>query len=374
MTDYKESYAKFAEAQKNMYEAWAEVMTLMDKDGNMKFPAFDPADMYKNFEEANTAFLEKMKSTPRDVYEKMKESTDSYYELYKMWETAAQNNVKPGQEKMTEIYNEWKENYGKKMRENYLAYLPESIRGISDKAMNLSQSYVQTTGEFWEPWKESAAEMNDAFMRGFTMDSSSYMDYLEAWKKSYDATYSKILKMPAIGIQKESIKRQMDSADKYYNMAVIMNSFYGRIYQIANDTTEQVFKDYFDLLEEGKEPKTYDEFYRYWSKAINKAYDKLFFSDDFSKLAGETVNAMSDFKLNYDRMLEDYVSYWPVPKKSDMDSLYKTVYDLKKEVRSTTKEIKELKEELAKLTAASATKPTTRTKTSTKETTEDANK
>lgn len=345
MTDYKESYDKFFEAQKNMYEAWAKTFKVSEEEGKPKPPFLAPEDFFKSIEEANKDIMSKMRGTPREVYERIKESNAAYYNMYKMWNDSAKEGLKEGQEKSEEAYRAWKEDFRKNLLENYMVFVPESIRGLSDKVMELGTSYEQIMGRLWEPWQESISFFNDSMAKAFTMDPSAYKDYLQGWRETYKATYSKMLDMPVVGILREQLENQEDSIDKYYEYVSVASSFWGRIFEIAAETTEQVFRDYLEMMEEGKEPKTYDEFYEYWSTAIVKSYDKLFFSDDFSKVAGGVINAMSDFKAYSDKVLEDYLQSWPIPKNSDMRSLYKTVYDLKKEVRSLRREIDQLKKE-----------------------------
>ena len=85
--------------------------------------------------------------------------------------------------------------------------------------------------------------------------------------------------------------------------------------------------------------ETFEEFYKYWSKTVSAAYGKALFSDELSVLAGDMVDSMSKFKKDYDKISELYLSNAPFPKKSEMDELYKTVYNLKKEVRALKKEL-----------------------------------
>ncbi len=345
MSDYKETYEKFIEAQKNMYKAWAEAFKVSEEEGGLKFPFFDPEVFFKNIEEANMDMISKMSGTSREVYERMKESNATYYNMYKLWSDATKEVLNENKEKSEEAYSAWKEDFRKNVLENYMAYVPDSIRGLSDRLLELGTSYEQIMGMLWEPWQESASLFNDCMVKAFTMEPSAYREFLQGWRETYKATFSKIQDMPIVGILREHLENQEKSIDKYYEYVSVAGDFWGRIFEIASDTTEQVFQDYLEILEEGKELKTYDDFYEYWSSLIVKAYDKLFLSDDFSKVAGGVINAMSDFKAYFDKLLEDYLQLWPIPKNSDMKSLYKTVYDLKKEVRSLRSEMDQLNKE-----------------------------
>jgi phage host-nuclease inhibitor protein Gam len=58
---------------------------------------------------------------------------------------------------------------------------------------------------------------------------------------------------------------------------------------------------------------------------------------------GQAADAALIFKQKTDVLLEKQLSYLPLPKKEDMDSLYKTVNDLRREVRTLKREVKALK-------------------------------
>ena len=46
-------------------------------------------------------------------------------------------------------------------------------------------------------------------------------------------------------------------------------------------------------------------------------------------------------KIDLDQVIEESLKWYPIPTNSDMDSLYKTVYELKKEVRTLRKHIRD---------------------------------
>ena len=54
---------------------------------------------------------------------------------------------------------------------------------------------------------------------------------------------------------------------------------------------------------------------------------------------GEYANNAYDFKMKSDEFMENVLSILPIPTNSEMKSLYKTVYDLRKDVRDLKKEM-----------------------------------
>jgi hypothetical protein len=113
------------------------------------------------------------------------------------------------------------------------------------------------------------------------------------------------------------------------------------MYEVIRDSTQKVIEDYMTMSVDGEQPQTFDEFYKYWSKQVSATYDSVLFSEQYGQLAGNMVDEMAKFKLAYDELCESYLAHLPIARKSDMDALHKTVYDLKKEIRALKKEMKD---------------------------------
>ena len=61
-----------------------------------------------------------------------------------------------------------------------------------------------------------------------------------------------------------------------------------------------------------------------------KTYLKLFNQDSFAKLLGDLIDRGVEFKGRHNDLIMEVFSGLPIPTNKDMDSLYKTVYDLNK--------------------------------------------
>ena len=67
-------------------------------------------------------------------------------------------------------------------------------------------------------------------------------------------------------------------------------------------------------------------------------------------LLGQLVNAGVRFKKRYDDLLIEFIGkFLPIPTNGDMESVYKTAYQLKKENRELVRRTEELEKKLAAL-------------------------
>ncbi len=79
-----------------------------------------------------------------------------------------------------------------------------------------------------------------------------------------------------------------------------------------------------------------------------EVYQELFRSEEFSKLSREVNSRGLLFRKWIDDVFEQILKFTSLPSKRDMDEIYRTLYDLKKEVRNQKSAMKELEKRLGK--------------------------
>jgi|GEM_PF-1470152 len=336
---------EFFDAQKNMFGVWQKMFDSPEqetKDNKEGQSNCNIMNHFKDVMDLNNKLFTSYAGDPYEVFKKIKQSNGIYEEFYKVWQKIKEDSV-PTEASMKKAYEEWTLQCIEYMKKNYIPYAPEPMRKILEESMTVMKSYKIAINKFMEPWISNEQELNNNFLKGFLNNPSEYLDFLKLWKENYDKSFSKFINTPMMGIDRELLEKQFESYDKFVHYSVLVNEYSANIYKLTQETMEKIFQDYLKMYKEGIEPKTFEEFYKYSTEKINTAFNKLFFSDEFSKLVGHIIDAMTNFKIEADKLWEEYLSFMPVPKKTEMDSVYKTIYDMKKEMKNMKKELDEVK-------------------------------
>jgi hypothetical protein len=90
-------------------------------------------------------------------------------------------------------------------------------------------------------------------------------------------------------------------------------------------------------IEKGEEVKDMMGLYQEWLNISDKVYVSLFESEEYSKIMGETSAMQMKLRKDIEGQLEKFMVGIPVATRSEMDEMYKTIYDLKKQVRQLEK-------------------------------------
>lgn len=286
--------------------------------------------------------------SPAEVLSKLNQSSQVYYNLYKLYQDIYEKSVEPTEENFKKVMNSYKEQYMQYVNNYIFPYLPGDVQDLLKKSVGLTETYQSTFNTIFGPWADSANTLMDNFMQGAFKDPEGFLKYFETWKSSYNETFGKLLNIPQFGIERNTFQDRMQTFDKFIRFITYYTELLVKLSTLVNETTENVIKDNFEMLKTGNQPKTFEEFYNYWKTTLSNNFDQLFYSDEFSKFLGNFVDSLMILKIDIDKVLEDSLKNLPIPTKTDMDSLYKTVYELKKEVRTLKRKLRDKEHEEAK--------------------------
>jgi chaperonin cofactor prefoldin len=176
-----------------------------------------------------------------------------------------------------------------------------------------------------------------------TGDQSSYNEFVKLWQGTFTSSIGKMVNVSQLSMNRETLQTQMSSINAMITLINTLNEYIATLVKTSQDTLEKLIIDYRAMVIEGNNPKSYSEFYDYWWKQNEAAYLQLFGTPEFARLSGQLLEAGCNYKKNFDDLMERQLEFLPYPTKTDMDSLYKTVDTLKRDMRNIKKEFEGLK-------------------------------
>ncbi len=342
-------FDQYLESQKKLMDMWSQMAQNYGQNFNNPLLQ-NPAEQYQKF------FSQMMGSnpfqgyygSPMEVVGKLGQGSEVYYNIYKLWTEIYSKNIEPNQENFEKLAEDVKAQSLNLLNSYVMPYLPENLQNTVNESLNMNNTFVNTMQTIYGPWAESVIELSDAFMKGAFKDPEGFLEYFNKWRVNYDKTFNKFLQMPQMGIQRNEQAQILEATDKYIKFMVYFTQFMVRMNAILKSTTNEVIEKSFEDLKKGEQPKTFDEFYKFFKKTISAKFDEIFLTGEFSTLLATFTNSLLDLKIATDKVVESQLKMLPIPVKSDMDSLYKTVYELKKEVRAMQKQIAKMESESQK--------------------------
>lgn len=260
----------------------------------------------------------------------------------------------PGMEVYSKVFDLWKgmsnpmkftqdfqEKYMDLMQDMFKYLLPEGSAKFFEKPMELVDSCVDFYLKTISPWMTVDESIMKRIASG---DMTGYADFFRDFNKKYEDTFDKFFNMMGMGVNREANEDMMKAINSYYKLmfsagelvSVVMNTFA----QSMNELVEKFQKD----LTEGKPLSTFRDFYDLWYSVTEGELVKLLETDEFSRVFNEYSDKYGQYMIAMNREYERMLSSLPIPTNKDMKSLYKTVYELRKDVRDLKREVSSMKD------------------------------
>ncbi len=350
MDNYSEDFYKMF----NFYKQQKEMMDLWNKfsmENAFKMEDLNPH--LKEWQEVMTSYdpirtSKMMTKTAHDVYEKIMNSHNFYLNLYNVWENINKNILSPNSEVFKKEFDKAMANYDKLLMENIVPLMPKELQGLLTNPYQYIKTISNSFAKFYAPWEKISHDLANIYMEGTLKDPAKLSEAIRVWKDAYDKTFGAMITSPVVGSSREAIEQNNKMVDALINFLLVSSEFTAKVSAVANENSKKAFESYFELLEEGSEPKTFNEFYKFWSSKVEEAIDKYFYTDEFSKMIAFLSDAGMKFKMETNKTTEKFLDNTPIVTQSELESVYKNVYDLKKEVKKLKKEVETLSKEIEK--------------------------
>ncbi len=324
-------FEQYLEAQKTMFDQWQKNLEMVFKN-------------YQQFDGATEKDKDAVAGDPyqdisREFWAKVQEGSKSYQAVMELWKSLSEKNASMDSQTAMDVYDAWVKQGFASIRASFIPNVPDYMKDFVTKSVERLETSSGVLADYSRIWASNEDSVARAWMDAYGKGPKGYIDFLEAWQNSYDATIGKLLNAPSFGKDMEFWQQQKSSFDRFIKYNIAATQFYSSLAGIIRDATRKVLDDYVEMHAQGTQPKTFEEFYKYWTKIVAQYYEKFLFTDEISALAGNMVNEMARFKIEHDKLCEMYLAGLPIPKKSDMDNLYRTVHELKREVHQLRKEL-----------------------------------
>ena len=162
-------------------------------------------------------------------------------------------------------------------------------------------------------------------------------ELLHRWTDTYEKEFSQYLNIPQIGLGRFYQEKALQAMDKSNVFQAAVSEFLHVLYlpiEKSFKTMQQKISDMTDKGELGDDPKVY---YRLWIQTLEGCYMELFKQPEFPDALRKTIQALNEFYMARQGVINDVLRSFSVPTQDDLDELYKEIHVLKKRLRNNKK-------------------------------------
>lgn len=276
----------------------------------------------------------------RDNLAKMLGSSNAYLKLYDLWLPL----MKAAQERLAnpDAYKEFvAPAQFKELIDKVFGFDPDAIKLALDQAVKVLELSSGSTQQFSQPWADAAKTSLNAFPRFAEGHPESFITLFHSLFNAFDSTIGRAFHVPPVGKDREKIELLLRGFDDLSVYASKNAVYQHTIYSTGLTAVEKVVEKLAEKLKAGLEIKQFDEFFDIWIDASEQAYFELFQTEEFSRIQGELLDSGLNARTHFFKIMEMHLYDLPVVLRTEIDDLYKTVYELSKKVKKLEKQLKE---------------------------------
>ena len=105
------------------------------------------------------------------------------------------------------------------------------------------------------------------------------------------------------------------------------------MYARGTEVMDELAQNVMNKIQHGEEIKSMMDLYQEWINISDKSFVSLFESDEYSQIMAEVSALQMKLRKDVEQQMEKGMANIPVATRSELDELYKTIYELKKQVR-----------------------------------------
>jgi polyhydroxyalkanoate synthase subunit PhaE len=296
-----------------MWQSWFE---LMGNVPNTQIPETTQEDLKK----ATQRFFD-----DRDILVKfIKLSVNAWQEIFPKIET--------GESWLTIV-----EKYTNQMREQLDDFTKGSL-GISKNNAQLWQLYLEETQKFNQLWLNPFSFSFNNLAQGNHSNALIELNNLY-WNLLYEESFGSLMKSPILGPTREFTGKLLNGFDAWSQLYRASLDYQIVLGDIQVKSFEALMKALVNKAEKGEKLEDWKQFQALWSQIADDVFAEAFCEEKNLKIRGKFLNALNLYRIEQQKLLEQSLQMMNLPTRSEIDELHKTIYELKKEIKTIKKQL-----------------------------------
>lgn len=203
----------------------------------------------------------------------------------------------------------------------------------------LSDSFMKTTLDYSQENMGHCFKMLENFENYCCTKAPDKISFYALTAKQQHDILQKALSIPQIGLTREYQEKINRTIDKMtaFNISAV------EFMQLLSLPIEKAFiliqKDAAEMTTSAEMSGDPKKLYNKWLEKVESGYNDLYYSPDYTRHLGHTLNTMSEMKSAYEDILHDGIKIAGLADQKDLDELARDIYLIRKAVKAVEKKI-----------------------------------
>jgi hypothetical protein len=315
--EVSEQFENMNKAWTNMYSSWTNTLNSTYENLSSSMKNGMNKDMFSSLYNNNQVFLK--------MYE-------AFQPMMKMFQSNGFNADQLKDMMSAEFYK----NMTEKMFESFFPKndFASMFETYQNNMKNMMSGSTHVSKEMMDNFSSMMKNMPEMFANS---DMQKMMKTSSEMFDMYQKPYEHFLKMMTPGKEKTMMEGMISTMERVNEYQLKQAQLQYLLYTTSQKAFETSIHANMNKVADSTEAGNFNQFFNEWVGTTEKAFTELFATDEFSQLKAEVTSLSMGIKKDMDAQMMQSFEHTPFAFKSDMDEVYKSLYDLKKMVKQMQK-------------------------------------
>ena len=192
-----------------------------------------------------------------------------------------------------------------------------------------------------ELWAEPLRLSLEIASRAVVGYASAVSEATNLYWDIYEKTFGSVLQSPSLGYTREFNNKLFKSFDAWINFSKASVDYQLVLVEVWLKAFEELTRELASSQEKDETIQNWQQFLQVWSSVFDRVFAQTFRSEDALEIQGKFLNSAMTYRLHQQQLMEVFLKMNDLPTRSEVDEVYQSIYELRKEVKSLKKALAE---------------------------------
>jgi polyhydroxyalkanoate synthase subunit PhaE len=233
---------------------------------------------------------------------------------------------------------------------------PDKIKQLVDQLFNFDLGAITQMQEqaaqfatsfqhFSKPWNEATAANMKMMPQAAEGKPQVLLKMFENMSHAFNSRAGQVFNAPKVGKDREKAELLSRFVESLSTYATCNIEYQQQMYKTGAEAMQDVLTQLAAKVQSGEktdqEAQGFDAFFDLWISVNEQTFNKFFQTEEFSRLRNAVTDSGFTTRKYYFALMEIQLADLPVALRSEMDDLYKIIYELRKQVKKLESQMKE---------------------------------
>jgi class III poly(R)-hydroxyalkanoic acid synthase PhaE subunit len=218
---------------------------------------------------------------------------------------------------------------------------PAGFTSASKDLNEMWRFYITEWQKLSQPWLQSWGQTPWQFSQAMTGAGSELAELSRLHWDAYERSFGRMTETPMMGSNRELMVKLMSGFDVWVEFRQASADYHVLLAKTSSKAFEMVMQELVAMSERGEKIDSVRQLMNLWMDTIDHTFTRLYKTEEYLEIQRKLSNAVMQYRMKEQEIVEIAMKMFNLPTRGELDDAYRSLYELRREVKALKKTLKE---------------------------------